>query len=74
MKNKFYFIVDSRNECIEKIKGDVIIDKDQFTKYVGSLGYFANDEIFEDEANAKESLRSLLQNRLLIIQARLSKL
>jgi len=72
--DNFVYVVDSKNECIEKVRKAVIIKKDSESSYIPNYGNVLNEEIFKTEDEAKGSLRSLLQNRLLIIQARLSRL
>jgi hypothetical protein len=71
---QFVYVVDNQNECIEKIKKSTIIAKDSDSSYIPNYGNVLNMDIYNTEEEAKTSLRTLLQNRLLIIQARLSRL
>ena len=71
---EFVYVVDHRNECIEKHPKENVIPRNSESSYVKNLGYYSNQDIYSSEEKAKDSLRTLLLNRFEIIKSRLAKL
>ena len=68
---RILYYVDSNNESVGK---GVAIRRDENRYYVLNYGYVPNNLIFENEGEAKSSLRSLLESRLQEIQAKLQSM